>query len=409
MLSSCGGHGHENPRSLQEEHHGRCGEQQGGGGGGGQEQEQDGFLVREARASPPSPSSSSFLGSTSSSCSGGGGGGQMLSFSSPNGTAGLGLSSGGSMQGVLARVRGPFTPTQWMELEHQALIYKHIAANVSVPSSLLLPIRRSLHPWGWGSFPPGCADVEPRRCRRTDGKKWRCSRDAVGDQKYCERHINRGRHRSRKHVEGRKATLTIAEPSMVIAAGVSSRGHTVARQKQVKGSAATVSDPFSRQSNRKFLEKQNVVDQLSPMDSFDFSSTQSSPNYDNVALSPLKLHHDHDESYIGHGAGSSSEKGSMMHESRLTVSKETLDDGPLGEVFKRKNCQSASTEILTEKWTENPNLHCPSGILQMATKFNSISSGNTVNSGGTAVENLITDNGYLTARMMNPHIVPTLL
>lgn len=103
---------------------------------------------------------------------------------------------------------------------------------------------------GWGSFPPGCADVEPRRCRRTDGKKWRCSRDAVGDQKYCERHINRGRHRSRKHVEGRKATLTIAEPSMVIAAGVSSRGHTVARQKQVKGSAATVSDHFSRQSNR---------------------------------------------------------------------------------------------------------------------------------------------------------------
>ncbi|KAL0322976.1 UNVERIFIED_CONTAM: Growth-regulating factor 6 [Sesamum angustifolium] len=40
------------------------------------------------------------------------------------------------------------------------------------------------------------------RCRRTDGKKWRCSRDAVADQKYCERHMNRGRHRSRKPVEG---------------------------------------------------------------------------------------------------------------------------------------------------------------------------------------------------------------
>ncbi|KAF0907412.1 hypothetical protein E2562_017353 [Oryza meyeriana var. granulata] len=119
-----------NRRSLPQEYHGRCDEQGGG---------QDGFLVREARASP----SSSFLGSTSSSS----GGGQMLSFS-PNATAGLGLISGGSMQGVLARVRGPFTPTQWMELEHQALIYKHIAANVSVPSSLLLPIRRSLHPWG---------------------------------------------------------------------------------------------------------------------------------------------------------------------------------------------------------------------------------------------------------------------
>ncbi|KAM0062849.1 putative transcription factor interactor and regulator C3H-WRC/GRF family [Helianthus debilis subsp. tardiflorus] len=48
----------------------------------------------------------------------------------------------------------------------------------------------------------GNNDPEPGRCRRTDGKKWRCSRDAVPDQKYCERHINRGRHRSRKPVEG---------------------------------------------------------------------------------------------------------------------------------------------------------------------------------------------------------------
>jgi hypothetical protein len=57
---------------------------------------------------------------------------------------------------------------------------------------------------GWGSFHlgfSGNADPEPGRCRRTDGKKWRCSRDAVADQKYCERHINRGRHRSRKPVE----------------------------------------------------------------------------------------------------------------------------------------------------------------------------------------------------------------
>jgi hypothetical protein len=59
------------------------------------------------------------------------------------------------MQVFFARVRGPFTPTQWMELEHQALIYKHIAANAPVPSSLLLPIRRSMHPWGnfWIQFP----------------------------------------------------------------------------------------------------------------------------------------------------------------------------------------------------------------------------------------------------------------
>ncbi|KAI3726382.1 hypothetical protein L1987_66179 [Smallanthus sonchifolius] len=119
-----------------------------------------------------------------------------------------------------SRYKGPFTPSQWMELEHQALIYKHFVANVPVPSNLLNPLRKSLNTflfpgsssstsyapssYGWGTFHlgfSGTADPEPGRCRRTDGKKWRCSRDAVPDQKYCERHINRGRHRSRKPVE----------------------------------------------------------------------------------------------------------------------------------------------------------------------------------------------------------------
>lgn len=35
-------------------------------------------------------------------------------------------------------------------------------------------------------------DPEMGRCRRTDGKKWRCSRDVVPEQKYCERHMHRG-------------------------------------------------------------------------------------------------------------------------------------------------------------------------------------------------------------------------
>lgn len=33
------------------------------------------------------------------------------------------------------------------------------------------------------------------------GKKWRCSKDAFPDSKYCERHMHRGRNRSRKPVE----------------------------------------------------------------------------------------------------------------------------------------------------------------------------------------------------------------
>ncbi|ESQ53308.1 hypothetical protein EUTSA_v10024915mg [Eutrema salsugineum] len=145
-----------------------------------------------------------------------------------------GYGSGGtmmnmSMQGNFTGVKGPFTLTQWAELEQQALIYKYITANVPVPSSLLIPIKKSFYPYGslppssfgWGTFHLGFAggnmDPEPGRCRRTDGKKWRCSRDAVPDQKYCERHINRGRHRSRKPVEvqsGQTATAAAASKAV---------------------------------------------------------------------------------------------------------------------------------------------------------------------------------------------------
>lgn len=59
------------------------------------------------------------------------------------------------MNGVLAGARGPFTPSQWMELEHQALIYKYITANMAVPSNLLIPIRKALDSAGFSSFPGG--------------------------------------------------------------------------------------------------------------------------------------------------------------------------------------------------------------------------------------------------------------
>lgn len=47
----------------------------------------------------------------------------------------------------------------------------------------------------------GGVDPEVGRCRRTDGKKWRCTKDVAPNQKYCERHLHRGRPRSRKPVE----------------------------------------------------------------------------------------------------------------------------------------------------------------------------------------------------------------
>ncbi|WCJ34354.1 growth-regulating factor 3 [Euphorbia peplus] len=116
---------------------------------------------------------------------------------------------------------GYFSWQQRQELELQALIYKYMLAGATVPPELLQPIKKSVlhsppyflhHPlqhysyyqpallqtgyWGRGAMDP-----EPGRCRRTDGKKWRCSRDVVVGQKYCERHVHRGRNRSRKPVE----------------------------------------------------------------------------------------------------------------------------------------------------------------------------------------------------------------
>jgi hypothetical protein len=55
-------------------------------------------------------------------------------------------------------------------------------------------------------------DPEPGRCRRTDGKKWRCSKEAAPDSKYCERHMHRGRNRSRKPVEAQLVAAPLSQP-----------------------------------------------------------------------------------------------------------------------------------------------------------------------------------------------------
>ncbi|KAJ0968760.1 hypothetical protein J5N97_021637 [Dioscorea zingiberensis] len=108
-------------------------------------------------------------------------------------------------QGVL---RGfPFTLGQWQELQRQALIFKHFMASVPVPPDLLLPSSSPAHLVFNNEGERRCykfsagGDPEPGRCRRTDGKKWRCSRDVSPGMKYCERHVHRGRPRSRKPVE----------------------------------------------------------------------------------------------------------------------------------------------------------------------------------------------------------------
>ncbi|CAK9179392.1 unnamed protein product [Ilex paraguariensis] len=130
--------------------------------------------------------------------------------------------------------RPPFTAVQWQELEHQALIYKYLVAGLPVPADLVVPIRHSFgalsarffhHPTlGYCSYYGKKFDPEPGRCRRTDGKKWRCSKDAYPDSKYCERHMHRGRNRSRKPVESQFTSQSSTAMSHISAGCNSSSG-----------------------------------------------------------------------------------------------------------------------------------------------------------------------------------------
>jgi hypothetical protein len=54
---------------------------------------------------------------------------------------------------LLSRTKRPFTPSQWMELEHQALIYKYLNAKAPIPSSLLISISKSFRSSNRGARP----------------------------------------------------------------------------------------------------------------------------------------------------------------------------------------------------------------------------------------------------------------
>ncbi|KAF8086183.1 hypothetical protein N665_0632s0003 [Sinapis alba] len=133
------------------------------------------------------------------------------------------LTSSGEMGRSVSEKEGvAFSEAQWQELERQRNIFKYMMASLPVPSELLTPLPKNTSNTNnqdvtvamgkGGSLKLGIAsnasnnknntgDMEPWRCKRTDGKKWRCSRNAVPDQKYCERHAHKSRPRSRKHVE----------------------------------------------------------------------------------------------------------------------------------------------------------------------------------------------------------------
>ncbi|KAL2924400.1 Growth-regulating factor 5 [Bienertia sinuspersici] len=118
-----------------------------------------------------------------------------------------------------------FTASQWQELEQQLLTFKYLMSGIPVPpelistvirnplsssSSRLFPHHQTL-PIGWGCFQMGYGrkiDPEPGRCRRTDGKKWRCTKEACPDSKYCERHMHRGKNKTKKPFQVVPTTIT---------------------------------------------------------------------------------------------------------------------------------------------------------------------------------------------------------
>uniref|UniRef100_A0AB38ZF93 Growth-regulating factor n=1 Tax=Helianthus tuberosus TaxID=4233 RepID=A0AB38ZF93_HELTU len=114
----------------------------------------------------------------------------------------------GGVMGVSGKVL--FTATQWEELERQKKIYMYIMACIPVPPQLLSPLSVQSNRVSTGLKFSNGLDPEPWRCRRTDGKKWRCAKDVAPDQKYCERHAHKTRSRSRKPVETQSQNLTIS-------------------------------------------------------------------------------------------------------------------------------------------------------------------------------------------------------
>ncbi|XP_024010686.1 growth-regulating factor 9 isoform X2 [Eutrema salsugineum] len=113
---------------------------------------------------------------------------------------------------------------QLLEFQMQALVYRYIEAGLRVPHHLVVPIWNSLalssssssylihQNHHSSSLLSAKVEPEPTRCRRTDGKKWRCSNKVLLFQKYCERHMHRGRKRSRKLVES-SSYVVVSSPA----------------------------------------------------------------------------------------------------------------------------------------------------------------------------------------------------
>ncbi|KAK8465297.1 hypothetical protein PHAVU_009G047000 [Phaseolus vulgaris] len=214
-------------------------------------------------------------------------------YTSPTTTSSTFKPSGG----MAASLGFPFTSAQWRELERQAMIYKYMMASVPVPPDLLIHTSltsssRSVCSMndpllsldgGFNLRLASSTDPEPGRCRRTDGKKWRCSRDVAPNHKYCERHMHRGRPRSRKPVEVNTKTTTPTS--------INNNSHQIKRPRHesnpfpsIPDVTVAISNPTSRKhgSSPHFLGSSTTPPYLeSPLSLANFSLKAA--NFDSMA------------------------------------------------------------------------------------------------------------------------------
>lgn len=159
---------------------------------------------------------------------------------------------------------------------------------------------------GWGCFEMGFGrkiDPEPGRCRRTDGKKWRCSKEAYPDSKYCEKHMHRGRNRSRKPVEVPSSTSSIiSNTSQAIPSSYSSFN---------RGLSMMSSNP----NNHNHYNNNNASSSISSS-SLPFASDSSSqyPYYHNSSLNPYFYTHSSSSSRPPDSDFSASHTNSTTHQ-----------------------------------------------------------------------------------------------
>eukprot|EP00898_Chlorokybus_atmophyticus_P003843 jgi/Chlat1/445/Chrsp103S00943 len=116
------------------------------------------------------------------------------------------------------------------------------------------------------------SDTSATRCRRTDGKRWRCSREVMPDQKYCILHIHRGKHRDRRgdqsmsHAPSLEDSL-VSPTASVMSIGMKTMSEPVHRP-QIESPAARISS-----------HNENMAAQLHSLDrTFNRLDSKTMPN-----------------------------------------------------------------------------------------------------------------------------------